>query len=324
MAPAEILTEIRDGSAWAGRNLPKTAGRLVPSDTCLNEVIELSKFLDDNPLPTIYLDPDDFDLPACRGLMTQARAQLSDGLGFVIIDRLPLDRMTREASVGVYWLLMRMTGRPVAQSWDGKMTYDVADLTGKPPGNGIRPDVTNAEQNFHTDNSYNLRPPDHVALLCLHPAKSGGISRVVSLHSAHNRLRVRHGDLLPRLYRPFYYDRQREHTRGDVKFIESPAFRIEDGKLRARLSAQLIRQGYELADAVLDNEGASALAAVYDILDDDDLYTEFFFEPGQIQIVDNRFLAHKRTAFEDWTEPERRRHLVRIWLRDGGRPFYNG
>ena len=29
-------------------------------------------------------------------------------------------------------------------------------------------------------------------------------------------------------------------------------------------------------------------------------------------------------AFEDHPEPERRRRLVRLWLRNSGRPFYNG
>ncbi len=54
------------------------------------------------------------------------------------------------------------------------------------------------------------------------------------------------------------------------------------------------------------------------------LSKEFFFERGQIQIVDNRRCGHKRTEFHDYPEPERRRHLVRLWLRDRGRSFYNG
>ena len=60
------------------------------------------------------------------------------------------------------------------------------------------------------------------------------------------------------------------------------------------------------------------------ILDEEELYKEFFFEPGQIQLVNNQRIGHKRTAFEDWPEPDRRRHLVRIWLRQDGRRFYNG
>ena len=50
----------------------------------------------------------------------------------------------------------------------------------------------------------------------------------------------------------------------------------------------------------------------------------FHFEPGQIQLVNNRLLGHRRTAFQDWPEAERKRLLVRLWLRGWGRPFYNG
>jgi alpha-ketoglutarate-dependent taurine dioxygenase len=70
--------------------------------------------------------------------------------------------------------------------------------------------------------------------------------------------------------------------------------------------------------------GRAALDALTAIIDDPALYKEFYFEPGQDQILDNRRLGHKRTGFEDWPEPERRRTLIRLWLRDHGRPFYGG
>ena len=38
------------------------------------------------------------------------------------------------------------------------------------------------------------------------------------------------------------------------------------------------------------------------------------FRPGDIQLVHNHTLLHDRTAFVDWPEPERRRHLLRLWL----------
>ena len=68
----------------------------------------------------------------------------------------------------------------------------------------------------------------------------------------------------------------------------------------------------------------AALDALTTIINDPALYTEFHFEPGQMQILDNRRLGHKRTAFEDWPQPERKRMLIRLWLRNHGRPFYNG
>ena len=55
------------------------------------------------------------------------------------------------------------------------------------------------------------------------------------------------------------------------------------------------------------------------------LYFEMDFRPGDIQILHNHLMVHTRTAFEDWPEPERKRHLMRLWLSDwDGRPLVPG
>ena len=37
-------------------------------------------------------------------------------------------------------------------------------------------------------------------------------------------------------------------------------------------------------------------------------------EPGDIQLLNNSVVLHARTDFVDYEEPERRRHLLRLWL----------
>jgi hypothetical protein len=39
------------------------------------------------------------------------------------------------------------------------------------------------------------------------------------------------------------------------------------------------------------------------------------FQVGDIQLINNATILHARTAYEDHVEPERKRHLVRLWLR---------
>jgi alpha-ketoglutarate-dependent taurine dioxygenase len=72
----------------------------------------------------------------------------------------------------------------------------------------------------------------------------------------------------------------------------------------------------------LDDAGLRALEALEDVMNDPAMYADFAFERGQIQWVNNRTLGHKRTGYRDG--PDRKRHLVRLWLRDTGRAFYNG
>jgi alpha-ketoglutarate-dependent taurine dioxygenase len=322
--PVELRTTPLTGPiAWARATLAPDDGVLQLARACCDELDSAVAAIRANPLPVLMLEPTAFAMPACRVLMAEAKRILDTGVGFVLLDRLPLDRYTVEEAKALYWVLAQMLARPVAQSWDGKMIYDVRDL-GRPPGNGVRPDITNAEQSFHTDNSYNLCPPEYVALLCLNPAMQGGISAIVSFATAHNEMLVRHPALLRRLYAPFLFDRQREHAPDDAMVLEHPLFEYDGSRLTGRLSRYQVRNGHKLAGVPLDADGEAALAALDAIMQTPALNREFFFERGQIQIIDNRRLGHRRTGFTDYPEPERKRHLVRLWLRDAGRRFYNG
>ena len=323
LAPPMLDRDAVGPLAWTRDTLAPGDTRLALSAECVSELEAAAAAMRENPLPPLALSPDDFALDACRRTMAAVKQALDHGAGFVVIDRLPLDRLERDEAARLYWLLARLVARPVAQKWDGTMIYDVRDL-GRPPGNGVRPDVTNAEQNFHTDNSYNLCPPEYVGLLCLHPAMEGGIHSVVSLLSAHDELRRRSPDLLARLYRPFYFDRQREHAPGDVMVTHHPVFEYDGARLGGRLSRFQVVNGQALAGEPLDPESQAALDALEAVMTRPDLAMTHAFEPGQIQLVNNRQIAHRRTAFRDWPEPERKRHLVRLWLRDAGRAFYNG
>ena len=323
MAVMVIDREIDGPIAWTRATFSSGDGWTCLSEECLAELLAVAALLRANPLPVQALDPADFNLAHCRRAMAGIRSALEGGPGFAIVDRLPLERIERAEAVPLFWLLGSLIARPVAQKWDGTMVYDVRD-TGRAPGNGVRPDLTNVEQSFHTDNSYNLCPPEYVGLLCVHPAMEGGVSRIVSLVSAHNEMRRRKPDLLSRLYQPFYFDRQREHAPDDTMVTRHPVFEANAERLHGRLSRYQVRNGQALAGVSLDAEGEAALDELDRIMDQPDLRMDFHFEVGQMQFVNNRQIAHKRTAFRDWPEPERRRHLIRLWLRDRGRPFYNG
>ena len=308
---------------WRGDSLSADAGKIAIPRDVEAELDRLVVSLDRDPVPLLLLRPEDFALDASRAFMGDVKQSLDGGPGFAIVDRLPVERWSESGLRAVWWLLASLVARPVAQKWDGTSIYDVTDL-GRPPGNGVRPDVTNAEQNFHTDNSYNLVPPHYVGLLCVRTAMEGGVSGIVSFAAAHEEMRLRHPDLLPRLYRPFHFDRQREHAPDDVMTTWHPMLESEQGRLIARLSRFQIRNGYKLAGADLDPEGLAAMEAFEAILNAPGMAAQFHFEPGQVQLIDNRALGHKRTGFRDWPEEARKRLLIRLWLRDRGGRAYNG
>jgi len=311
-------------SAWRRDDL-KTEDYLVTlSPACLDEILRAVAAIGTHPLPTILLDPAEFELTHCRAAMATVRHMLDHGVRFALVDRLPMDQLSVEQAKAVYWLLSNLVSRPVAQSIDGTMIYDVLD-TGRisTPGSGIRPDKTSIEIRFHNDNSYNRATPDYVGLLCVRPAQRGGHSRVMSFLTAHNHMLERHRDLLPRLYQPFWFDRQREFLPGETPIFSAPVFEY-DGALRARFSAHQINSGYILKGEPVDDTGGAAIKAMLGLFHDDGLSIDFDLEAGQLQFVHNRAVGHSRTAFEDHAEPDHRRHLVRLWLRDHGKRGYPG
>jgi hypothetical protein len=321
-----IEQPIEGPSAWRAGDIKTEDYRVVLSSVCRDEILRVADELRAYPLPAILRTPDEFDWPNCRAAMALVRHILKAGMRFAVVDRLPLEEIGDEsAATAIYWLLSSMVARPVAQKLDGTMVYDVLDTGAEAlPGSGIRPDKTNIEIRFHIDNAYNTTPPEIVGLLCLRAAKSGGVSRVLSFPTVHNELLARHAGLLPRLYQPFWFDRQREFFRGESVIFAAPIFDDAEGELRARFSHHQIKGGYALRGEPLDNEAAAALAATLDIFEEPGIAVDFEFQPGEIQFVDNRTLGHSRTEFEDYPEPERKRHLIRLWLRDHGRRAYPG
>jgi alpha-ketoglutarate-dependent taurine dioxygenase len=275
-----------------------------------------------DPLPLLLLSPERFALSACAALMTAVGRKLRS-IGLAVIDRIPVERFSADENRSLYWLLGSLLGRPVAQKWDGTMVYDVRD-TGKALEYGVRRSVTNLELQFHTDAPWLALPPEHVGLLCLTPAREGGVSQVVSLVTVHNELRRRHPDLLPRLYRPLPWDRQAEHAPGDDKVAWQPVFHSDGRNLVARYNEALIVNAEALAGAPLDREGREALAAMRAIADSPELRVEFTIEKGQIQYLGNVSVAHNRTAFRDAEEPHLKRHLIRLWNRGVGRQTFHG
>jgi hypothetical protein len=321
----EILEHpISSPMTWSGETLIENDGIVSLGDDCIAELNIVAQELQENPLPLAALDPSYFDMPACQALMTHVQVQIDRGIGLSVIDRLPVDQLDEDTAKKLYWLLMSMVGKPVAQKWDGTLIYDVTDTGGiAAAGTGIRSSKTTSGQGFHVDNAFNLRP-DFVGLFCLQTAREGGVSGVISFETVYNLLLEERPDVLPRLFEPFYFDRQMEHAPGDEEVTSKPIFESDGETIFCNYSPNVILQGYEMVGGKMDETTRTAMGVLTEICERPGIGKEFIFERGQIQIANNKRIGHRRTAFQDWPERERRRHLVRIWLREDGRSFYHG
>ncbi len=305
---------IRDRRAWRSDTLDSPdEWRLPLPPRCRKVVDQVVTDLRRRPRPATDLRVEDTPLAGCRDDLRPARDELERGRGFVIIHGLERDRYSPDELTAVYWLVGQLLGVPFVQNVQGTLLYDVKD-TGQDVRYGARFSVTSAESTFHTDNSFGEDVLDYVGLLCLNTARAGGLSQMVNIYAVHNRLLQTAPDVLAVLYRPFHVDRRGGVRPGEPPTVQFPILAWDGRSLLCRYLRYWIEVGQEKAGAPLSQQQKDALSAFDRALAEPALRAEFPLQPGDMYFLNNRWILHNRTAFDDHDEPARKRHLVRLWL----------
>ena len=112
-----------------------------------------------------------------------------------------------------------------------------------------------------------------------------------------------------------YWDRNDEQSPGEDPFFALPVFNDVAGTPRIFYIGWYIRdaQRHPGVPRLTDSQ-RDALDLIESIANDPDFYVEMDFEPGDIQFLANAKILHSREAYEDHGRPDRRRHLLRLWL----------
>ena len=102
---------------------------------------------------------------------------------------------------------------------------------------------------------------------------------------------------------------------GQKPYFTIPVFNWHAGHLSAIYQRKYINDARLLPGVPpLTAQQIEALDLLDQLTDDPALHLRMEFHPGDVQFVHNHTLFHDRTAFTDWPEPERKRHLLRLWL----------
>ncbi|HYD99782.1 MAG TPA: TauD/TfdA family dioxygenase [Alphaproteobacteria bacterium] len=251
----------------------------------------------------------DFPLPTLGPRLRRLLPELLDGRGFALLRGLPVGRWSIRESATAFFGLGAHLGSARSQNAKGHVLGHVRDLGLSSGDPNVRIYQTRERQTFHTDSC------DIVGLLCLKTAKSGGLSALVSSVTIFNEMRRRRPDLLRLLLEPIATDRRGEVPAGQKPYFEIPVFTWHDGLVSAIYQRQYIDSAQRFPDAPrLTPAHVEALDLFDALANDEALNFTMALEPGDVQLVHNHTLLHDRTGFEDWPEPERRRHLLRLWL----------
>ncbi|WP_186332394.1 TauD/TfdA family dioxygenase [Bordetella genomosp. 13] len=306
---------VTDATAWTAEQLNNDQSwiyRFGPE-----AIAELNAALDKvRHIPITDIRKEDFPLDKVAVDLKKVAEQVEEGIGMAVLRGLPVFDYSKDDASRIYWGIGLHLGRPVTQNSRAHLLGHVKD-EGVKYGHKTRGYNTSAKLNFHTDNT------DVVGLLCLRVSKTGGFSRITSTTSIHNEILKRRPDLLRPLYEGFYYDLKGEHLPGRPPLTDHPipVFSWFDGKLSCRYLRNAFEPAFEKRGTPATKEQVEAMDLFDELAGSKALCFEMAMEPGDMQLLNNHVIVHSRTAFEDYEEEDRKRHLLRLWLRTDYRPL---
>ncbi len=307
----DLRPPVEGPSAWIGADLATRPDewtyRLSSADVM--EIASASAAVRNRGLDIAEIKRADFALPTLGPVLDRLRYEVLNGRGFVLIRGLPVAGRPISECATAYWGIGTYFGNARSQNAMGHVLGHVRDLGLSSKDPNVRIYQTTERQNFHTDSC------DIVALLCLKTAKSGGLSSLTSSMSIYNVMARRYPALVRPLFQPMPTDRRGEVPEGKRPWFETPVYNDHLGLLSAIYAPHYVRSSQRFADAPrLTTADIAALDRFDALAEDAELRLDMEFQAGDMQFVHNHTVLHDRTAFEDWPEPERKRHLLRLWL----------
>ncbi len=307
----DLPPEQTGAAAWYGPGMSiRTDWQMPLSLAEIAEVEAATQTLVARDADIAAITAKDFPLPTLgEKLRARVEAEVLGGRGFLLMRGLPVERWSMAESATAFFGLGCHLGSARSQNGKGHVLGHVQDLGLASNDPNVRIYQTHERQTYHTDSC------DIVGLLCLKTAKSGGLSALVSSTTIFNEMRRLRPDLLKLLFEPVATDRRGEVPEGYKPYFQIPTFSWHKGFLTAIYQRQYIDSAQRFRDAPrLSPRHVEALDLFDSLANDPRLHLFMEFKPGDVQLVHNHTMLHDRTAFVDWPEPDRRRHLLRLWL----------
>lgn len=253
--------------------------------------------------------PDDFALADIPEAVTASFEEAYRGRGTALLHGLPRQGVSEEEFALMTWVIGLAVGVALPQGKASQYLSPVRDAGQSYRNSSGRGYNTNSDLEFHIDGG------ELVALTCYNSARAGGQSMVASSWRAYEIFAAERPDLLDALHEPIAFNNQGEEGPGEPPFRLRPIYALLDGIPycgfnRNRIQAAQTREDVER----LTDRQREAMDVLDEILRRPDVLFTMHLAPGDMQILNNHFVIHSRTAFEDYDEFERKRLLYRLWI----------
>ena len=311
--PAELLKPVMDPAAWYPDEMAKSEAWIYRLSDAENDEIESAAArVAASGKDLIDVGREDFPLPRLESALGEVQQELMYGRGFAMLRGVRLDRMTRTQASIAFWGIGTYLGKAVAQNDKGHVLDHVkfqGGVRGKDRGY-----TTNVALGYHCDSC------DILGLGVVNTGKSGGEHRIVSSVTLYNELLKTRPDLVKELGGKFHRQRSGDGYGTGSPWVIQRGFSFQDGYFTCRSAGGSILNAQKIPGVppltALQREALEVFKKM-----SDGLSIEIPFTRGDFFFVMNHTMMHSRTAYEDWPEPERKRHLMRLWISNGLRPL---
>lgn len=298
--------------AWLARDVeqdPSWVIRMTPDevagfDEALAHAVAVSQ-------PLLAMTQADFPLPeASRRVLARAMATTQDRWGMCLLKGFPVERWSEAETRLAYWGMGLYMGVGRTQNRASEIINDVRDVGASYKVKGGRGYNTNAGLDFHQDSC------DVVALLCRRTAKSGGTSKVISSIALRDEVLRLRPDLIPVLQGDWYHSYQGTQDPVQPPYYRCPIFGDDPVYFCARSNRKNTNAAQNDFEEVprLTPAQVQALDLFDELMPSDKLCYSMTLERGDLQLLNNYVTLHSRTPFEDFDDPDEKRHLLRLWL----------
>jgi hypothetical protein len=309
--------------AWHGDDLKRSDSWVHPLDA--RELSELDAALAGllaRGGPPGPVDKGDFPLASLGDRLADIAGDLEDGSGIAKLTGLPVEAYDPRALQMLWFGIGSHLGTPVYQNTEAELMRAICD---EGPDVGARYGevktddqggtflssraraMSNRLLRFHTDRC------DVVALLCVRPARAGGVSRISSSVAVYNEMLRRRPDLVERLFAPYYRSRFGEEAGANDATYALPIFAVRDGKFTSHYSRTYIESAQLLEHVpTMDKAQWQAMDLLHEVAEE--LCMEMVLQPGDMQFLNSHVTYHARTEFDDDPRPQFKRLLYRLWL----------
>ncbi|KAL2860959.1 TauD/TfdA family dioxygenase [Aspergillus lucknowensis] len=312
--PQKLVSELE----WDGKDLVDEYDwnyHLTEQD--IQEIEAALQHFKDLGVPLGKITQETFPLPRLHGTLRSISREIHLGHGFKVVCGVPVDQHSREENIIIYAGIASHIA-PIRGRQDSQLAgkpadvvlAHITDLSRKVDVNTIKaPAYTTEKQVFHTDSG------DVISLFALSEAAHGGQSYLSSSWHVYNELARTRPDLIRTLAEPWVSEQGSEAVSRPLLYHQPQTTDAPE-----RLIIQYARRGYtgywgkprNPSLPPITEAQAEALDALHYLAEKSAVSLDF--HKGDIQFVNNLSIFHARAEFTD--SEEKRRHLVRLWLRD--------